>query len=145
MWKSNGGKKAFPFPPVVRSTSLWTYKYKTCTYMYKAKFFCFFRFFYIPASFICLVHLVGGAGVMAPPRLTPYGGQPQECKSPSGSCKVLTRRSASVYTHVALLSQLHHSSSPSSPHLIFLFTPVPPAASFSLLFLFSARRSTTVS
>lgn len=37
----------------------------------------------------------------------PYRGQPQECEPLSGSCKVLTRRSASVYTHVALLLQLH--------------------------------------
>lgn len=74
-----------------------------------------------------LLLLVGGGGVgepttglqTPPPPPTPYWGQPQECEPLSGSCKVLTRRSASVYTHVALLSQLHFTFSPSSAPCIF--------------------------
>lgn len=74
------------------------------------------------------------------PPVSPYRGQPQECEPLSRSCKVLTRRSASVYTHVALLSQLHLAFSPFLLHLLldfflplsssFLTAPLP----LSLLF-----------
>lgn len=71
-----------------------------------------------------------------PPPLPPlYPGQPQECELLSGSCKVLTRRSASVYTHVALLSQLHLAVSPSSVSGA-LFLPYLPL-SWQMLFFFS--------
>ena len=87
----------------------------------------------------------GGGGVgesTTVPHLlvSPYRGQPQECEPLSGSCKVLTRRSASVYTHVALLSQLHLAFSPFLCHLLLVFflalsssslTAPPPPSFFS--------------
>lgn len=88
----------------------------------------------------------GGGGVgesTTVPHLlvSPYRGQPQECEPLSGSCKVLTRRSTSVYTHVALLSQLHLAFSPFLRHLLLVFflpylplswqAPPPPFSFFS--------------